>query len=67
MSESLDLTNRFIERMITLKTRMMQRKLRRARTNCTINGCDGMVHATLNGPKNHIHARCDKCHLMIME
>lgn len=57
----------FVERVILLKKRMLERKLSRARTNCTIGGCEGTIVATLAGRKNHVHARCDTCNLQIME
>jgi hypothetical protein len=48
-----------------LKAVMLNRKLQIARTNCP--KCDGIVRASLQGKKNHIHLKCEKCDVMLME
>lgn len=50
-----------------LKRVMMNRHLTRARCKCTKPGCDGVLHAVLYPPRYHLHFRCDKCTLMLIE
>lgn len=52
-----------------LKAKMQARHLRRARTKCPQPGCEGTVHATLNGRKDHIHLGCDApgCSVRMLE
>lgn len=61
----------FIKRVMLLKGKMHERKLTKARTTCTINGCNGEIIARIlpnrRSPFGHIHARCKKCNLSMIE
>lgn len=55
-----DFMDKILERVKTalkIKKIMLKKNLTRARCKCP--HCqDGMINATLAGPKKHIHARC---------
>lgn len=49
-----------------LKRVMKKKNLRRARAECPF--CvDGMLYGSIDGHKQHLHMRCDKCKIVFME
>jgi hypothetical protein len=71
MTDNLDLTMKFMERVFKLKAKMLKDKLTFVRTTCNIDGCEGEgkgeIVARLAGRKNHVHAYCTKCNYQMME
>ena len=55
----------WLNRVMKLKAKMIERGLVDARAKCLCDG--GEIRARLAGPKKHIHARCDKCKQQVME
>lgn len=55
----------WLNRVMKLKAKMIERGLRQARAKCLCDG--GEIRAVLRGPKNHIHAGCDRCKQQVME
>jgi hypothetical protein len=58
-----------LETMVKLKLVMKKKGLTRARAKCPMPFCSGTLHASLNGPKQHMHCACDRdgCNLRFME
>jgi hypothetical protein len=55
----------FVNRVMKLKAKMIERGLKQARAKCLCDG--GEIRASIAGRKPHIHAHCDKCKQRVME
>lgn len=64
MTEEKGKPDDFITRAFRLRARMIERKIRAAKTECV---CGGFIIGRLAGPKNHLHARCDGCGRAVMQ
>lgn len=62
----LDNFSKIIETGMKLKAVMKKKNLTAAKAKCP--HCDkGFIHGRLNGPKQHLWMKCDKCNLYMME
>ena len=58
--------SKLINTAIKFKKVMNAKNLWKAKTKCPF--CDGgMLYGTLNGPKKHLHMKCNKCNIVYME
>lgn len=62
-----DRSLRFLKRGLQLKAWMLTNKRTFCKTTCTVDGCEGMLHVKLVGPKNHGRYYCDTCKQSAME
>lgn len=62
-------TATIFDTMFTMKRKMLEKGLTRARAKCPLPFCAGTILATLNGPKKSISGACDQegCHLRFAE
>lgn len=67
MTESFrDSIAKTLQLAMKMKQRMQEKGLKRARAKCP--ECPGKyLHASINGPKNHIHFRCECGKRQLME
>lgn len=53
------------EKAAIMKKNMIKKGLTAAKAKCPY--CEGEWRAVLAGPKKHMHMRCTKCGIMVME
>lgn len=51
--------NRILDAAMKMKGQMIRKSLKRAKMKCIMPKCEGMWHASLAGPRLHIHLYCD--------